>query len=146
MLETPLESLGREALLGLAVKLREKVQTLSVGHIMKSGELMRYRETMTGGDWSPRYFEVVPGWLRCYRSRVVRDLRLEVPLSGEVKVAPEAQCEKRTRRSGTRFVLRITLARAIACASRITEIRVSSSSKQDPVSYTHLTLPTILRV
>ena len=65
LVDAPLESLSREALLAHARRLRERVQTLSVGHVMKAGDLMRYRETMMGHDWAPRYFEVVPGFLRC---------------------------------------------------------------------------------
>ena len=131
LLETPLDGLEPSDLVSLVNALRDKVQTLRVGHVMKAGELMRYRETMTGGDWSPRYFEVVPGMLRCYKSKTVRDLRLEVPLTAGVAVFPEAQCERRTRRSGTRFLFRLQLSEPIACASRITEIRCSCGTKAD---------------
>ena len=113
----------------LVSALRDKVTTLRVGQVMKAGELARYRETMTGGDWSFRYFEVVPGMLRCYRSKTIRDLRLEVPLTAGVAVFPEAV--KLTRRSGARFVFRVRLAEPIACASRIVEVRCSAASKEE---------------
>lgn len=35
---------------------------------------------MTGEDWTVRYYEVKPGFLRCYKSYEERILRLEVPL------------------------------------------------------------------
>ncbi|KAH8098148.1 hypothetical protein JL720_1076 [Aureococcus anophagefferens] len=145
----PLEGASREELVDLVSALRDKVTTLRVGQVMKAGELARYRETMTGGDWSfryfqgskeseipnfkgsylGRYFEVVPGMLRCYRSKTIRDLRLEVPLTAGVAVFPEAV--KLTRRSGARFVFRVRLAEPIACASRIVEVRCSAASKEE---------------
>ncbi|KAK7235266.1 sterol O-acyltransferase [Aureococcus anophagefferens] len=125
----PLEGASREELVDLVSALRDKVTTLRVGQVMKAGELARYRETMTGGDWSFRYFEVVPGMLRCYRSKTIRDLRLEVPLTAGVAVFPEAV--KLTRRSGARFVFRVRLAEPIACASRIVEVRCSAASKEE---------------
>ncbi|KAJ8599368.1 hypothetical protein CTAYLR_007027 [Chrysophaeum taylorii] len=87
-ISAPVAGRSREELVKLVESLRAQVRRLSVGHVVKEGELTRFRETMTGRDWASRWFEVVPGWLRCYRSRK-RDLRLEVSLRQVVRVVAE---------------------------------------------------------
>lgn len=132
LLEAPLDGMDPKTLLVHARKLRERVQTLSVGHVMRGGELVRHRETLTGHDWAPRYFEVVPGFLRCYKSRTARELRLEVPLSPSVRVVAQDVFERRLRkRAPTPFLLKFYLDRAIGGSSRITEVTLAAASQRD---------------
>lgn len=130
LVSKPLSNMTRQELVNCVEALRAQVQKLSVGFIVKEGELMRYRETVTGGDWSLRWYQVVPGWLRCYRSRATRELRLEVSLTQVVAV--EAEPQERTR-----CTLRIDLnspAKEDLASSRIahlTQLRLSSRSKEE---------------
>ena len=122
-----------KTLLAHARKLRDRVQTLSVGHVMRGGELIRHRETLTGHDWASRYFEVVPGFLRCYKSRTARELRLEVPLSPSVKVVADDVFDRKERkRAPTPFLLKLFLDKAtMGASSRVTEITLAAPSKRD---------------
>ena len=128
LLDASLDGMDPKTLLALARKLRDRVQTLSVGHVMRGGELIRHRETLTGHDWASRYFEVVPGFLRCYKSRTARELRLEVPLSPTVKVVADDVFDRKERkRAPTPFLLKLFLDKAtMGASSRVTEITLAA--------------------
>ncbi|CAH0377376.1 unnamed protein product [Pelagomonas calceolata] len=133
LLDASLDGMDPKTLLAHARKLRDRVQTLSVGHVMRGGELIRHRETLTGHDWASRYFEVVPGFLRCYKSRTARELRLEVPLSPSVKVVADDVFDRKERkRAPTPFLLKLFLDKAtMGASSRVTEITLAAPSKRD---------------
>jgi len=61
-------SLGKKELLVEIEKLQAEVSKLKVFREYKTGVMSRCRETMTGEDWTERYFVVKPGFLFCYKS------------------------------------------------------------------------------
>jgi len=61
-------------------QLQAEVDALRVFRVYKQGELSRCRQTMTGEEWTDRYYEVKPGYLRCYKSDKMMFLRAEIPL------------------------------------------------------------------
>jgi len=137
----PIDAMSADDARRAVAALRDRVRLLSVGRVLKAGELTRYRETMTGGDWSARWFEVVPGWLRCYRSRTNRDLRLEVALRRVTAV--EKDDDKTSKRHGRRYVFRVRLDTTTSSSSKgesatpssaiaaLAQLRLSTGSRED---------------
>lgn len=128
------EEMSREELVEYVEALRTQVRRLSVGHVVKEGELIRFRETMTGGDWSARWFEIVPGWLRCFKSRTQRILRLELSLTHVVGVHPlfvknrfalEITLDAKTGESGSEHDT------ASSKLATLTRLLLSTSSRED---------------
>ena len=78
--EKPLSDQSKEELIDTVSKLQTELLRLSVFKVYKEGMVSRCRETITGEEWSLRYFEIKPGFLRIYKSREERLLRAEIPL------------------------------------------------------------------
>ncbi|GMH59320.1 hypothetical protein TrLO_g1570 [Triparma laevis f. longispina] len=124
--------LDREALVKELELLQSEVAKLSVFRVYKEGKLSRCRETMTGEDWTVRYYEVKPGFLRCYKSYEERILRLEVPLHKGATVVVEPNYAGTATGAGRykHFVV-LTLPRTDSKRSNLTQIKLGSDSVDD---------------
>ena len=60
-------SMDKAQLLKEVDSLQSELTKLQVFRVYKEGALSRCRETMTGEDWTVRFYEVKPGFLRCYK-------------------------------------------------------------------------------
>ena len=123
--------MDKEALVEALHGLQAEVDALRVFQVYKQGGLSRCRQTMTGEEWTDRYYEVKPGYLRCYKSERMRMMRAEIPLFIGVTCSVTSNEELLTNGGGTNniknpFVIQVKIPHANK--SGINELVLGTSS------------------